>query len=92
MRPPHPVRPSHASWPVRPPPRPAFTVSCIYTGRIHARIHARRLTHTQTQSQSNALALSLTRAQSPVLKPIVSVRVVYPATYVGTPLARFVFP
>eukprot|EP00959_Pyramimonas_sp_CCMP1952_P036807 769793-Pyramimonas_sp.AAC.1 len=75
-----------------PPPRPAFTVVCIYTRRIHARIHAHRFTRTQTQSQSDALALSLTRAQSPVLRPIVSVRVVHPATHVGTPLARFVAP
>eukprot|EP00959_Pyramimonas_sp_CCMP1952_P410818 8609532-Pyramimonas_sp.AAC.1 len=55
-------------------------------------IHAHRLMNTQTRSQSDALALGLTRSQSPALRPIVCVRVVYPAAHFGAPLARFVAP
>eukprot|EP00959_Pyramimonas_sp_CCMP1952_P062415 1304913-Pyramimonas_sp.AAC.1 len=55
-------------------------------------VHARRLMSTQTCSQSDALALRLTRSQSLALRPVVCVRVVYPAAHFGAPLARFVAP
>eukprot|EP00959_Pyramimonas_sp_CCMP1952_P430243 9011566-Pyramimonas_sp.AAC.1 len=55
-------------------------------------ICARRLTRAQTHSQSDSLALTLTRSHSLAHRPVVFVRVVCPATHVGTPLTRSVAP
>eukprot|EP00959_Pyramimonas_sp_CCMP1952_P079637 1665225-Pyramimonas_sp.AAC.1 len=66
-----------------------FIYNC--TMLCYTRVHARRLARTQIHSQSDAHARTFTRAQSPcVLRSIVFARVVYHATHVGTPRARFV--
>eukprot|EP00959_Pyramimonas_sp_CCMP1952_P274209 5731716-Pyramimonas_sp.AAC.1 len=59
----------------------------MYTRRSHEHIHANILTRTQTHSRSDSLALRLTSVQSLVIRPIVFLCVVYPATIRHAPHA-----